>query len=65
MWKIEGINADAKNQHGLKRARYRGLEKMQIQANMVGVVLNLKRIVSFLFYALFYSYSIFKSYKSV
>lgn len=52
MWKIEGINAEAKNQHGLKRARYRGLEKMQIQANMVGVVLNLKRLVTF-FCALF------------
>ncbi len=52
MWKIEGINAEAKNQHGLKRARYRGLEKMQIQANMVGAVLNLKRLVTF-FYSIF------------
>ena len=52
MWRIEGINAEAKNQHGLKRARYRGLKKMQIQANMVGVVLNLKRLVA-LFHALF------------
>lgn len=52
MWKIEGINAEAKNQHGLKRARYRGLKKMQIQANMVGAVLNLKRLVAF-FHALF------------
>ena len=24
MWKIEGINAEAKNQHGFKKARYRG-----------------------------------------
>ena len=45
MWKIEGIN-EAKNQHGLKRARYRGLDKVQIQANMVGAVLNIKRLVS-------------------
>ena len=48
MWKIEGINAEAKNYHGLKRARYRGLRKVQIQANMVGTVQNLKRLISFL-----------------
>jgi hypothetical protein len=29
MWKIEGINAEAKHQHGLKRAKYRGLTKVQ------------------------------------
>lgn len=52
MWKIEGINAEAKNQHGLKRARYRGINKVQIQANMVGAILNIKRIVA-LCYALF------------
>ena len=45
MWKIEGINAEAKNRHGLKRAKYRGLTNMQIQAYMIGVVLNLKRLV--------------------
>lgn len=47
MWKIEGINAEAKNLHGLKRAKYRGLQKVQIQAHMVGVVLNIKRLVAF------------------
>ena len=52
MWKIEGINAEAKNRHGLKRAKYRGIDKVQIQANMVGAVLNIKRIVA-LCYALF------------
>lgn len=46
MWKIEGINAEAKNQHGLKRAKYRGINKVQIQANMVGAVLNIKRIIT-------------------
>lgn len=25
MWKIEGINAEAKNLHALKRAKYRGV----------------------------------------
>jgi len=52
MWKIEGINAEAKNRHGLKRAKYRRIDKVQIQANMVGAVLNIKRIVT-LCYALF------------
>lgn len=47
MWKIEGINAEAKNQHGLKRARYRGINKVQIQAYMVAIMLNIKRLISF------------------
>ena len=46
MWKIEGIFAEAKNQHTLSRARYRGLPKVQIQAYMVASVQNLKRIVN-------------------
>ena len=54
MWKIEGINAEAKNQHSLKRARYRGLNKVQIQTNMIGAVLNIKRLVVFC-YVLFRS----------
>ena len=45
LWKIEGINAEAKNLHALKRARYRGLSKVQIQAYMTAVVQNLKRLV--------------------
>jgi transposase len=45
MWKIEGINAEAKNLHGLKRAKYRGLSKVQIQAYMTGAVQNLKRLI--------------------
>lgn len=45
MWKIEGINTEAKNLHSLKRAKYRGLTNMQIQAYMIGVVLNLKRLI--------------------
>ena len=46
MWKIEGIFAEAKNQHTLSRARYRGLPKVQIQAYMVASVQNLKRIIN-------------------
>lgn len=45
MWKIEGINAEAKNLHALKRAKYRGLPKVQIQAYMTGAVQNLKRLI--------------------
>ena len=44
-WKIEGINAEAKNLHVLKRAKYRGLAKVQIQAYMTGIVQNLKRLI--------------------
>lgn len=53
MWKIEGINAEAKNRQGLKKAKYRGIEKVQIQAYMVGVVLNIKRLVVAFCYTLF------------
>jgi len=45
MWKIEGIFAEAKNFHGLRRARYRGRNNMQIQAYMIGSVQNLKRLI--------------------
>ena len=43
MWKIEGIFSEAKNMHGLSRAKYRGLQKMQIQAHMTSAAQNLKR----------------------
>ena len=46
MWKIEGLFAEAKNNHGLKRARYRGRAKVQIQAYMIAIVQNLKRLVA-------------------
>jgi transposase len=49
MWKIEGLFAEAKQNHGLARARYRGRSKVQIQAYMSAMVLNLKRLVA-LFY---------------
>lgn len=45
-WKMEGNFAEAKDNHCLSRARLRGREKMQIQAYMTGVVLNLKRRIS-------------------
>ncbi len=45
-WKIEGIFGEAKQQHGLRRAHYRGLHNMQVQAYLTASVQNLKRIVS-------------------
>ena len=44
-WKMEGIFAEAKDNHGLSRARYRGRGKMQIQAYMISFVQNLKRLM--------------------
>ena len=46
MWKIEGIFSEAKNIHGLSRAKYRGLQKMQIQAHMTSATQNLKRLIT-------------------
>ena len=48
MWKMEGLFAEAKENHGLARARYRGRSKVQIQSYLSAMVLNLKRLV-FLF----------------
>ena len=48
MWKIEGLFAEAKDNHGLARAKYRGRAKVQIQAYLTATVQNLKRLV-FLF----------------
>jgi hypothetical protein len=46
MWKIECIFSEAKNMHGLSRAKYRLLQKMQIQAHMTSSVQNLKRLIT-------------------
>ena len=43
-WKIEGLFAEAKLFHSLRRARYRGLSKVSIQALMTAIAQNLKRI---------------------
>ncbi len=45
MWKIEGIFAEAKSRHWMRRARYRGRAMMQIQVYMTATVENLKRLV--------------------
>jgi len=46
MWKMEGIFAEAKSHHGMRRARYRGRAKMQMQVYAVSIVQNLKRLAN-------------------
>jgi hypothetical protein len=45
MWKCEGLFAEAKQYHGLSRAKYRGRRKVQIQAYLIAIVQNLKRLL--------------------
>ena len=58
MWKCEGLFAEAKQNHGLSRARYRGRAKVQIQAYLSAMAQNLKRLVAALFgwLAVYWSY---------
>ena len=49
MWKCEGLFAEAKQYHGLSRAKYRGRRKMQIQAYLIAIVQNLKRLLFLLY----------------
>lgn len=49
MWKMEGIFAEAKNNHGLRRARYRGRWKVQAQVYVISTVQNLKRLAGSVF----------------
>jgi hypothetical protein len=44
MWKMEGIFAEAKSHHGMRKARYRGRSKMQTQVYIISTVQNLKRL---------------------
>lgn len=55
MWKMEGLISEAKNQHCLSRAKYKGLMKTQIQAYMAASVLNMKRLVAFFIFLLIYT----------
>lgn len=45
MWKVEGLISEAKQLHGLSRAKYRGLTKTQIQVYLIASVLNIKRLI--------------------
>jgi len=50
MWKIEGLFAEAKQNHNLARAKYRGRRKVQIQAYLIAIAQNLKRLVALVYY---------------
>jgi IS5 family transposase len=52
MWKSEGLFAEAKRNHCLARAKYRGLCKVQIQAYFSAIVQNLKRLIALIYYRL-------------
>ncbi len=43
--KGEGSFADATNNHGFKRSRFRGIEKMQIQNLMIAAIQNLRKLM--------------------
>lgn len=45
---IEGVFAEAKERHGLRRAWRRGLSKMRIQCLLVAAVINFKRLITLL-----------------
>lgn len=49
MWRMEGIFAEGKSHHGLRRARYRRRAKVQIQVFMISTVQNLKRLAASVF----------------
>ncbi len=45
--RIEHLFGEAKQSHGLARARFRGVAKMNEQATLTAIVQNLKRLVNF------------------
>jgi len=44
-YKIEGSFADASNNHGFKKARYRSLEKVTIQNLLIATIQNLRKLL--------------------
>ncbi|KKL72489.1 hypothetical protein LCGC14_2084410 [marine sediment metagenome] len=44
-YKAEGSFADAANNHGFKRSRFRGIEKVQIQNLMIAAIQNLRKLI--------------------
>lgn len=46
---IEGLFGQAKNWHGLRRARWRGLVKMRMQILLTAAVLNVKKLLQTVF----------------
>ena len=41
---VEGTIAEVTRKHGLRRARYRGQQKVRLQALFTGAAVNLKRL---------------------
>jgi len=48
-WKIEGLFGEAKENHCLRHAKYRGIQKVQIQFYMIAIAQNFKRLLSLTF----------------
>ena len=48
--KSEGSFADAANNHGFKRARFRGIEKVQIQNLLIAAIQNLRKLMRHISY---------------
>ena len=65
MWKIEGLFAEAKQNHNLARAKYRGRPKVQIQAYLSAIAQNLKRLVALFYYWLIAWWSRWKLNKAI
>jgi transposase len=57
---VEGVFAEAKQWHGLRRAWRRGLAKMRVQCLLIAAVINLKRLMS-LFIAIIKPYKAYIS----
>ncbi|MEW5251730.1 transposase [Microbulbifer sp. 2201CG32-9] len=45
-WKVEGLFGEAKDNHCLRRAKYRGLANAQIQFYLTALTQNLKRVAA-------------------
>ncbi|MCK4886526.1 MAG: transposase [Planctomycetes bacterium] len=46
-YKAEGSFADAANNHGFKRSRFRGIDKMKIQNLMIAAIQNLRKLLKY------------------
>ena len=62
LWKIEGVMNELKNHNNLLRAKYRGINNVQIQAYMAAIAINIKRLVFFVL--IFYHSYILNSSKN-
>jgi hypothetical protein len=44
-YRAEGSFADASNNHGYKRARWRGIVKMRVQNLMIAAIQNIRKLI--------------------